>query len=119
MYGLSIVTNLETQGELWPTFLWGGVKFLIADIWHTICQSAMKFGNVEGLPVDEFCELQSMGPMIPCSTMHQSFTGTLVKFFRNFPMSADSFSFLSSHCVAQVLGASFVYKCRASCSGSL
>ena len=33
-------------------FYGGGVKFLIADIWHTICQSAMKFGNVEGLPVE-------------------------------------------------------------------
>jgi len=32
-------------GELWATFWWRQ-KFLTADIWHTICQSVMKFGNV-------------------------------------------------------------------------
>jgi len=58
--------------------------------------------------------------VIPCGDMHQSFTDTLVKwFFDNFPMFADSFSFLSIHCVARGLRASFLYKCPASRGRSL
>jgi len=49
----------------------------------------------------EFRELWSGGPVISCRDMHQSFTGTLVKwFFDNLPMFADSFSVLSIQCVA-------------------
>ena len=40
-------------------------------------------------------------------------------FFDNFPMFADSFNVLSIHCVARGLGASFLYKSRASPIGSL
>ena len=37
--------------------------------------------------------------LIPCGDMHQSFTGTILKwFFDKFSMFADSFSILSIHC---------------------
>ena len=58
--------------------------------------------------------------MIPCGDMRQSFTDTHVKwFFGNFPMFANSFSVVYIHCIARGLGASFRYKCLASCGGSL
>ena len=71
---------------------------------HTICQSATKFGNVGGLVNRNlFPEFH----VITCGDMHQSFTGTLSKwFFDNFCMLADSFSVLSVHCVARGLGES-------------
>jgi len=66
----------------------------------------------------EFRKLWSGGPVIPCSDMHNYFTGTLLKwFFDNFALFADSFSVLSIHCVARCLGASFLYKCPASRGG--
>ena len=50
--------------------------------------------------------------MIPCDDMHQSFTDADVKWFcDNLPMSAESFSVVSIHCVARRLGASFLHKC--------
>ena len=56
----------------------------------------------------KFRELWSGGLIIPCGDMHQSFTGTLVKwFFDNFPMFADSFSVVSIQCVAWGLGQAF------------
>jgi len=68
----------------------------------------------------EFRSLRSRGPVIPCGDMHQSFTSTLVKwFYDDLPMFADRFSVLSIHCVTQRLGATSLYKCRASRSGSL
>jgi len=96
---------------------------LTADIWHTICQSATKFGKVGGLVnrnlFPEFRELWSGGPVIPRGDMHQPFTGTLAKWFLdNFPIFADSFGVLSIHCVARGLGSSFLYKCPASRDGS-
>jgi len=61
----------------------------------------------------------SVGPVISCGDIHQSFSNTLVKwFFDNFPMFANSFSVLSIHRVARGLGASFLYKCPASRGGS-
>jgi len=58
--------------------------------------------------------------VIPCGDMHQSFTGTLVKWFIDkFPMFADSVSVVSIHCVARGLGASFLYKCPALRGGSV
>jgi len=54
--------------------------------------------------------------------MHQSFSGTLIKWFLdNFPMFADSFtpSVVSIHCVTRGLGANFRYKCSALRGGSL
>ena len=43
--------------------------------------------------------------------IHQSFTDALVKWlFDNFPRFADSFRLVSIHCIAQRLGANFVYK---------
>ena len=66
-------------------------------ILHTFCSSAKKFGIVGGLAnrnlFSEFRELWCVDPMTPCGDIHQSFTGTLLKwFFDNFPMFADSFS---------------------------
>ena len=58
--------------------------------------------------------------MIACGDMHQSFNDALVKwFFDNFLLFADSFRLVSVHCVARGLGASFLYKCPASCGGSV
>ena len=60
------------------------------------------------------------GPAIPCANMHQFFADALLKwFFDNVLVLADSFSVLSIHCVAWGLGASFLYKFPALCSGSL
>ena len=52
------------------------------------------FGPSKLIP--EFRELLSRGPVIPYGDMHQTFTGTLARwFFDKFPMFADSFSVLS------------------------
>jgi len=68
----------------------------------------------------EFRELWSVGPVTPGSDMHQSFTGTIVKWFLdNVPMFADSFSVLSIHCVARGLGARFLCKYHALRGGSV
>jgi len=102
----------------------GQQQFLKADIWHIICQSATKFGNVGGLTnrnlFPELRELYSGGPVISCGDMHQSFADALSKwFFGNFPMFADIYGVVSIHCVARALGASFLYKCPASRGSSL
>ena len=99
-------------------------KFSTTDMSHSFCRNATKFCSVMGLDnrnlFPEFRELWSVGPMIPCGDMHQSFTDTLVKwFFNNFLMFADSFSVLSIQCVARRLGANFMCKCHASRGGSL
>jgi len=95
-----LVTNLN-----FCLLFQGEQTFLTADIWHTICQSAIKFGNVTGLAnralFSEVRDLWSGGPVTPCGDMHQSFTDALVKrCFDNFPMFADSFSvfFYSPRC---------------------
>jgi len=68
----------------------------------------------------EFRELWPGSPVMPYGDMHQSFTGTHVRWFvDNFPMFVPSFSILSVHCVARGLRASFLYKCPASRGGSL
>jgi len=105
MYGLS---TSDKSGDLrWTlTYFSEEQNFSTTDISHTFCWSRTKFGNFGGLANRnlflEFREVLSCGPVIPCGDMHQSFTGTLVKwvFFDNFPMFADSFSVLSIHCVA-------------------
>jgi len=87
------------------------------------CRSATKSGNVESLRVwlDWLNETYSPNfvhyrptwsgrPVIPCGDMHQSFTGTSVKWFFDISIFADSFSVLPIHCVAWGLGASFHYK---------
>jgi len=117
-----LVTNLVTYHELWPTFL--GATFSTMDISHTFYRSTTNFGLVKGVAnrnySPNFVNFGLGGPMIPCVDMRQSFTDTHVKwFFGNFPMFADSFSVVSIHCIARGLGASFLYKCLASCGGSL
>jgi len=105
--------------------LFRGTNFYsTTDISHTFCRSATKFRSVGGLAntnlFSKYRELWSWGPVISYGDMHQLFTGAVVKwFFNNFPMSADSFSVLSIHCVARRLAASFLCKCPASCSGFL
>jgi len=58
----------------------------------------MKFGNVGNLAnrnlLSEFRELWFGDPVIPCGDMHQSFTGTLVKWFSTTSLFADSSSVL-------------------------
>jgi len=76
-----LVTNLVTQGELWPTF--PGSKIFPQRISRTFCRSVTKFGHVRGLAngnlFPEFRWILVRGPVIPCGDMHQSFTGALVK----------------------------------------
>ena len=65
-----------------PTFPRGEQNYLTADISHTFCRSATKFGSVMGLAnrnlFPEFREIWSWGPVIPCGDMHQSFTDAIV-----------------------------------------
>jgi len=75
---------------------------MTADILHTFCRSAMKFGHIRGVVnrnlLPKFRKLWSWGPVIPCCNMHQSFPDALVKwFFNNFRMFADSFRLVSIH----------------------
>ena len=94
----SVYRNLCTA-QIWRPrvnfgLLFRGAKFFHNYFSHIFCQSATKFGRVRGLAnrnlFPEFRELWSEGPVIPCVDMHQSFTGTLVKwFFDNFPTFAE------------------------------
>jgi len=88
----------------------GEQNFSTTDMSHTFCWSMKTFGNIGRLAnrnlFPEFRELCSRAAVtvIPCGDMHQSFTGTLVKwfFFDKISMIADSCSCLSIHCVARV-----------------
>ena len=108
------------------SLLFRGASFFTTDISHIFVGTRVgeeiwqRYGSGQPNLFPEFCELWCVGPMIPCGDMHQSFTDTLVNwFFNNFSMLADSFSVLSIYCVAQGLGASFLYKCPVSRGGSL
>jgi len=69
-----------------------------------------RWGSGQMKLIARFLELWSGSSVIPCSDMHQSFSGILVKwFFKNFP---NSFSVLCIHCVSRGLGQAFCTSAR-------
>jgi len=131
LYRVSIETRvrpIDWSQIWWPSvnfglLFWGAKFFHNGYLAHFLLERDkiwQRLGLANRNLFPEFPELRSGDPVAQCGEMHQSFTGTLIKwFFDNFHMFADSFSVLSIYYVARGLGASFLYKSLASRSGSL